>query len=303
VTRRGRTALVAGALVAAALVLYAGAAEAQPGSPVFDGIRHVYQTAAPSYRAKLTPIAQRLFGLLAGLEFAVLGIVCMLRRDSLDEIAGKFLLKFTLLAFLLSFITAYTAWVPVIFTGWVAAGEHAIGGMVANPSEIVGIGQALAMGVLSSLSMTEALKDPAMAVFAALAAAVLGVAYIAIAAQLTLVLIEAAVVIGAGGIAFLGFLGSRWTAGIAEGLLTYTFALGIRAFLLLLIVGLGADVARSWIPLVETPDLAAPASPMFQVLFGSVTFALVSIRIPNVAAARLTAHQSFGIVNALRALG
>jgi type IV secretion system protein TrbL len=304
---RSRTALVVGVGALAALALGAVVADAQPPgpgapSPVLDGIRNVYQGAAPAYRAKLTPIAQRTFGLLAAIEFAVSGIVYMLRRDSLDEIAGKFLLKFTVTAVLLSLLTAFTVWVPPIFAGWVAAGEHAIGGGAANPSDIVDIGQALAMGVLHSLSMTVALKDPAMAVFAAIAALVLCGAYIIVAAQLTLVLVEVAVVISAGGIAFLGFLGSRWTAGIAEGLLAYAFALGIRAFLLLLIVGLGADLARSWVPLIATADLAGPASPLFQVLFGSVTFALVSIRIPNVAAARLTAQQSFGIANALRAL-
>lgn len=298
------TRVVVGALAVGALAFALGAAfaEAQPASPVLDGIRHVYQTAAPTYRARLTPIAQRTFGLLAGLEFAASGIVYMLRRDSLDDIAGKFLLKFTVIAILLSLITAFTVWVPPIFSGWVAAGERAVGGGAANPSEIVDIGQALAMGVLGSLSMTVALKDPAMAVFAAVAAVVLCGAYIAVAAQLTLVLVEVAVVISAGGVAFLGFLGSRWTAGIAEGLLGYAFGLGIRAFLLLLIVGLGADLARSWIPMIQTSDLAGPASPLFQVLFGSVTFALISIRIPNVAAARLTSQQSFGIANALRAL-
>jgi hypothetical protein len=51
---------------------------------------------------------------LAGIEFAVSGLVWSLKRESLDELAAKFLIKFTVIAFLLSLITSFDMWFPAI---------------------------------------------------------------------------------------------------------------------------------------------------------------------------------------------
>ena len=76
--------------------------------PVLDGIANQYRDASRLWRPRLIPVAQRLFMLLAGIEFTVSGAIWALRRDSLDDIAAKFLLKFTLVAFLLALITSFT---------------------------------------------------------------------------------------------------------------------------------------------------------------------------------------------------
>ena len=75
-------------------------------APVLDGIRQTYQAAARGWLPRLVPVAQRLFVLLAALEFAVSGAVWALRRESLDEVAGKFLLQLTLMGLLLVLITS-----------------------------------------------------------------------------------------------------------------------------------------------------------------------------------------------------
>ena len=96
--------------VLAALALCAVPLVAQTqaqNAPILDGIRNSYHDAARSWLARLVPVAQRLFVLLAGIEFAVSGAVWALRRESLDDVAAKFLLKFTLIAFLLALITSF----------------------------------------------------------------------------------------------------------------------------------------------------------------------------------------------------
>src|SRR2546426_12357578 len=87
-------------------------------------------------------------------------------------------------------------------------------------------------------------KTPAMAVFAALAALIIALAYVVIAAQLALVLIESYIVLG-GGVLFLGFAAFRGTAAFADNLIAYTFGVGVKVFLLYLIVGLGSQIAKS----------------------------------------------------------
>ena len=274
-----------------------------PQQPVLDGIADQYRDASRLWRPRLVPIAQQLFMLLASIEFVVSGIIWTLRKDSLDDIAAKFLLKFTLVAFLLALITSFTFWIPPIVNGFAAAGERAIGaGGTVSPSGIIDIGRETSLSILAALDVGVMLTNPAMAIYGAFAALIVALAYTAIAAMLVLVLVESYVVLG-GGVLFLGFAAFRGTAGFAENLIAYTFGVGIKIFLLYLIVGLGSQIARGWIPLIQSSTFFGPASPLFQVVGGAVIFAVLAIRVPNAVASRLSGGSSFGIANALRATG
>lgn len=278
-------------------------AQSSAQQPVLDGIANQYRDASRLWRPRLIPISQQLFMLLASIEFAVSGMIWALRRDSLDDIAAKFLLKFTLVAFLLTLITGFTYWIPPIVNGFAAAGERAIGSTgTVSPSGIIDIGRETSFSILQALDVGVMLRDPAMAVYGAIAAMVVALAYTAIAAQLVLVLVESYVVLG-GGVLFLGFAAFRGTAAFAENLIAYTFGVGIKVFLLYLIVGLGSQIARGWIPLIQSSSFFGPASPLLQVVGGAVIFAVLSIRVPNAVASRLAGGSSFGIANALRAVG
>jgi type IV secretion system protein TrbL len=278
-------------------------AQAPGQQQVLDGIATQYRNAARAWRPRLVPIAQQLFMVLASLEFAVSGAIWTLRRDALDDIAAKFLLKFTLVAFLLALITGFSYWIPPIVNGFAVAGERAIGSSATvSPSGIIDIGRETALTVLNTLDLGVMLKNPAMAVFGALAALTIALAYVVIAAQLVLVLIESYVVLG-GGVLFLGFAAFRGTAAFAEHLIAYTFGIGIKIFLLYLIVGLGSQIAKSWIPLIQSSSFFGPSSPLLEVVGGAVIFALLAVHIPGVVARRLSGHASFGLAQALRALG
>src|SRR5918999_3797762 len=122
-------------------------------------------------------------------------------------------------------------------------------------------------------------------------------AYTAIAAMLVLVLVESYVVLGGG---VLGFSAFRGTAAFAENLIAYTFGVGIKIFMLYLIVSLGSQTARGWIPLIQSSTFFGPASSPFQVVGGAVIFAVLAIRVPNAVASRHSGGSSFGIANALR---
>src|SRR5213594_2302048 len=292
--------LVAGVLV----VLVAAPAVAQSATqqPVLDGIANQYRDGSRLWRPRLIPLAQRLFMLLAGIEFAVSGAVWALRRDSLDDVAAKFLLKFTLVAFLLALISSFQYWIPPIVNGFAAAGERAIGqSATVSPSDIIDIGRENAMTVLSTLRIGVILQDPAMAIYAALSAFLLALCFMVVAAQLTLVIIESYIVLG-GGVLFLGFAAFRGTASFAENLIAYAFHVGIKIFFLYLVVGIGTELARSWPALIRSSELFGSASPFFQVVGGALIFAILTIAVPNVVAARLAGRPSVGIAQALRAL-
>src|SRR5207245_7875583 len=198
--------------------------------PVRHGIPAQYRDAARLWRPRLLPVAQQLFMVLSGPEFVVSGAIWALRRDSLDDIAAKFLLKFTLVAFLLAFITSFTTWIPPIVNGFAAAGERAIGSSVTvSPSGIIDIGRQTALTVLNTLDVGVMLRNPAMALFGALAALLIAIAYIVIAAELVLALIESYLVLG-GGVLFLGFAAFRGTAAFDHNLIGYLCGLGVAVY-------------------------------------------------------------------------
>ena len=114
-------------VAAVAVVGAATIAAAQQGSAsgsYLNGIGDAYRLAAGGWRARLVPIAQETFMLLAALEFCVSGLVWALRRDALDDLAAKFLLKFTLISFLLTLITSFN----ILVSGdpqWIRGGRRA----------------------------------------------------------------------------------------------------------------------------------------------------------------------------------
>jgi type IV secretion system protein TrbL len=304
VRRAARAAMAVGAGVALG-GLVAGIAAAQsatPGGPYLDGIRDAYRLAAGGWRARLVPIAQRTFMLLAAIEFAVSGVVWALKRDALDDLAAKFLLKFALIAFLLTLITSFGLWFPAILNGFAAAGEDVIGRGTMSPDTIIAIGGSLAYAILHAISLTVVAHDVLISAFALVCALAVAGSYIAIAIQLLVVMIESYVVVLGGGVLFLGFAASRWTAAFAEHVIAYAFFLGARIFLLYLIVGVGMDVTQNFVGVIAGSSLFAEPSPLLQVTGGALAFAYIATRVPYDVAWKLTGRHSLGLAHALRAL-
>ncbi len=72
--------------------------------------------------------------------------------------------------------------------------------------------------------------------------------------------------------------------------------------MLYLIVGLGSQIAASWIPLIQSATFFGPSSPLFEIVGGALIFVVMAVRVPHSVAHRLSGSASLGIANALRAL-
>jgi len=296
--------VIAGALALVALMVATGVAIGQgtTSGPYVDGISAAYRSAAGGWRAQLIPLAQRTFMLLAAIEFCVSGLVWAVKRDALDDLAAKFLLKFTLIAFLLTLITSFDVWFPAILNGFAAAGEQVIGRGTMSPDTIIGVGGSLAYSILKGISLTVLAHDVLIGAFGLVCALAVAGAYIVIAIQVLVVMIESYVVVLGGGVLFLGFAASRWTAAMAEHVIGYALFLGARIFLLYLLVGVGMDVTQRFVQVIATASIFAEPSPLLQVTGGALAFAYVVARVPYDVAWKLTGNQSLGLAQALRAL-
>jgi type IV secretion system protein TrbL len=282
------------------LVAAAAAAGAQTG--VMDGVQQSYQLASHTWSARLIPIAQRTLPLIAAIEVFVSALIYGFRRDALDDIAARFVLKFMLLGVVLAAVTYSGTWLPVILNGFAAAGERATGqtGTV-NPGDVIDIGVQVAGSMLAIFDGWGIIQHPVIAIYSAICGDLVLLCYAFVAAQLLLVVVEGYFAVGMGAL-ILVFAAFRGTAGYAEGFLNYIVHLGIKIFLMYLVVGIGADVSRSWVPLLTPDHNFGAGSPIWQVFGGVLVFAIMTYRIPNTVASRITSSWSFGLSAALRAL-
>ena len=106
-------------------------------------------------------------------------------------------------------------------------------------------------------------------------------AFAIIAGQLLITLIESYIVIGAG-VFMLGFTGSRWTLVFGEKYVGYAVSVGIKLFMLELIVGLGFDLGQQWGSLFANG--IAPPETYIEVVGAALVFGFLAWQIPSLAA-------------------
>lgn len=266
---------------------------------VLNQAQDFYRTTAQAWLGPMEAIARRLFVALAGIEVSVSAIFYTLRRDSLDELAAKFLVKFILLSFILLLITSAGVWLRPIVNGLASAGQSA--GVIpppATPSEVVDMGTYIAFSIISTDGVPITPSAFAGLFFALLARVVVYACFVAVAVMLVLAWVEAYVGL-AGGVLFLGLGGFRATAQYAENYLNYLVWLGIRLFALYLLLTIGTTIVNNFIP----PTMkAVDGRTQGAVAAVCVIFAVLTVRIPGNMAGRIASGGSFGLAHALRNL-
>jgi type IV secretion system protein TrbL len=301
--RRRAAGLIVLAGIAAAVLLPEVAAAQGPPSPdnILDGVVRGYTDASNGWLERIFPLAQRLFALLATLEFAISGLFWAVGREGLDAIAAALLRKFMLLSFLFALLWEFPLWLPYVARGFEAAGQTASGTGTVNPSAVFDYGLTIASHILQAIGEAGILTDFSGTLLGEMIVLVILLAYSLIAVQLCLTLCEVAFVL-TGGVLFLGFAGFRGTAPFAEGYLLFVFQIGIKLYLLYLLVGVGTNLSRQWADidfrLIQTPQ-APSFAPQLAVMTGALVLCLLVWRTGGIAN-KLAHVASFRLGEALR---
>lgn len=268
------------------------------GQEVAEDITESFRTAAGEWTGRLKPIAQRTFAILAALEFAVSAVVWGFKRESFDEAVGQFFIKCTLLSFLFMCLISFDSWIPAIVNSFIAAGQTAAGTDALDPNRVIELGLELYGKMMESVYGMGMLTSPAPSFAAVIGGFVILIAFAIIAAQLVILLIESYIAVTAG-VFFLGFAAFRGTASFSDRYLVWAVSVGVRLFLIYLVVGIGVSVAEEWATYIETVG-AINYGASFRVVIGAVVFALVAVIIPNRTSRYLMDGVSFGLSDALK---
>jgi type IV secretion system protein TrbL len=286
-------------LVAGCVLLAVASAPSPAVAQVLDKTQDAYRLTVSTWLGPISAIARRLFVVLAAIEVSVSGTLYALRRDSLDEMAAKFLLKFIVLSVVLMLITSAGYWLKPIVNGLATAGQVGGGGVSQiGPSGIVDLGLRIAWGMIDTRGLPMSFSSLETALYALTSRLVITFSFVAVAVMVILTWVEAYVAL-AGGVLFLGFGGMRATAQFAENYLGFLFYIGARLFTLYLLLGIGITIIQNQI--ASMPPAMTP-SQMGELLAMSVIFAAITLRVPTSLASRVAGTGSFGIAAALRSL-
>jgi len=263
-------------------------AVSQAATGLLDNIAAGYKNASSGWYGILFPYAQRLFWLLATIEFGWSSIVWIMGRDEMGSLMAKFIKKIISIGFFYAILLNSNTWIPAIINSFVTAGQQAAQINSISPSQVLDTALTTAGIFFKSYSVKGLLSNIPASLLAVFVSIMIVCSYAVIAAQLLIALIESYIAISAG-VLFLGFGGSRWTIEFTQKQISFAFATGVKLFMLYLIIGVGQVQAVNWNATLQTVDLGSGEgiNTIFAILGGTLIYMFLAWSVPSLAAAML----------------
>jgi type IV secretion system protein TrbL len=255
-----------------------------------------YQAVSTAWFSALGPIAHRIFWIFVAIQLTWSAIWWLLDREDGVGVLASLLRQVVAIGFFYTLLLNGGTWIPAVIQSFSQAGATAAGITNLSPSGVFDQGLALANRILNSTADLGLLDSFFASLVAGITALVVVIAFAVIAAQLLVVLVESYIVIGAG-ILFLGFAGSRWTKFFTERYLSYVASVGVKLFVLYLIMGVGMGIAARWMPLLERGGFSP--IPFFHVMGDSLVFVFLTWHIPSVAGSMMAGAVSLSLSDAV----
>lgn len=240
------------ALAVPVMLVLSGTAHA---AGILDSVTNNFRSLEPVWFNRLYGDARDLFSILIVIEIVWFGLTSALAGRGFEEIVPGFVKKVMTIGFFYAILINAGAWTTDIMNSFEQAGSAAGGISALSPSTIVSYGMADALRILTGGQATLAHSSGGwftflnigsdigrMAAFfvelveRVILAAMIFVAFFVIALDMLILLIESYLILGAG-VLFLGFGGSRWTARYVNSYFNYAISVGVKLFVIYLIVG------------------------------------------------------------------
>jgi len=311
---RHRSLLILSALAIATGVLAYGQNTTPQSGP--SDLLDVYKNATTTWVSTAFGYANKLFGLLAFIDFTWAMIVLFLEGHEMQGWIAGFLKKFMTISFFYALLINQSTWFPAIINSFVQIGQQA-GGVSGylNPSDILWTGVQISGAILAAClpsaatgataggilgviipgagaALTAASLIPALvALFCAL---LIFLAYVVITLTFIMATVESYVVMSAG-LIFLGFGASRWTVPYTERYISLVVSTGVRLMVLYMIVGLGQTLSNTWVQEAsQIPLSTAGLQSLFGLLASVIVFMALAWQVPKLAGSILQGSLQMG---------
>ena len=265
-------------------------------STILNDIVRDYEAISTAWFSALGPIANKIFWILVAIQLTWSAIWWVIDREDGLAVVSSLLRQVVAIGFFYALLLNGGTWVPAVIQSFSQAGATAAGLSNLSPTGVFDQGLALANKILNATADLGLLDGFFASLIAGITALVVVIAFAVIAAQLLVALVESFIVIGAG-VLFLGFAGSRWTKFFTERYLSYIASVGVKLFVLYLIMGVGMGIAGRWMPVLERGGFSP--IPFFYVMGGSLVFVFLTWHIPSVAGSMMAGAVSLSLADAV----
>jgi type IV secretion system protein TrbL len=266
-----------------------------PSSDILTTITQQYSNATVGWYSYLFPIASHLFAMLAIIELAWSGLWWMVEKSEMTSLWAELLKKIVVIGFFYFIMLNAQTWLPAIIRSFMMIGAGASHLSALDPSSLLSQGISIASTVFIPLEKAGLLNtNLGEWIVAGISSLIILISFAVIAGLLVVTLVESYMVVGAG-VLMLGFSSSRWTMQYSINYLTYAISVGVKLFVLYLVVGVGSTIAATWGDLILTEGFKN-LSPYFEVLGSSIVFAFIAFSIPAKASSLVSgsSHSSVG---------
>lgn len=277
-----------------------------------DSILTTFSNASSGWASKSIQYGEDIFGLLAAIEFAWTWVLYVLEKGGGEDDPIPILIrKIMSIGFFYWILISGPTLLGKLIDGFVYLGNN-IGGLGANTTTVsIGgastqildpgwifnqglvIATALDNAAMKQTSMWHPLTSMLICIVVGLSMLIVIAAFAMIAAQLLITLIEAFIVVGAG-LVFLGFGGSRWTLPFMEKYVGYSISIGIKLFMLYLIVAFGSTLSQEWVTTANA--VGSNLESYFGVALDAVIYLFIAWKVPDFASSLMngTPQASLG---------
>lgn len=261
------------------------AAELDRPAAQFDGLMDLIQSRAGNWDQTLRRYAERMFWILAAIQFVWTFFPMLFRQSDLGELFGELIRFVLVIGFFYALLQFSAEWADTLIQSFrkAAADAAMLGGQELRPSGVFKQGADLTWKVMNVHTI-----NPLLAVAVSLAAILILLSFTFIAAFMALTLIESYVVINAS-VLFMGFGGSQWTREYAIAIIRYAVAVGAKLFTLTLIVSLITDSAKDWADAYESSSAS-----MWTMVGLAFTCAYLAKTIPELIAGMISGTSMGG---------
>src|SRR5262249_45143156 len=252
----------------------------------FRAVRMTWLTTAATY-------ANRLFGILALIEFAWTAAILVLERTDLQGWTAALIRKMMFIGMFFALLNFGADWIPRIINSFQTIGQNASGLPSLAPTDVLAKGLNITGYLLGGAASSGWLGNFGTALSLVFAALLAFLAFLGLTVQLVVTLGESYLVVGAGFI-FLGFGGSRWTAPYVERYISLAVSTGVKVMVLYLLLGVGLTFTNGWVTAATAiPGSAAPAVDAFDIAASAVLLLMICWNVPKFTAGILGGTPAF----------
>jgi type IV secretion system protein TrbL len=330
---------------------FGGGNGACPSGGILDTLVTPYCRATSGWLTNGLNYAQRFFELLVGIELAWGAILWVFQKEQMGELLASFIVKLMGMWFFFILIINMQTWLPAVLESFAGLGQIVTGVTInTGPTGQLDPDNALQTGInicnaiftylpqpnwdtntgffLSNLG--QMIKDDlticfcllVVIILAAIVCFVVFIAFLMIAGQLIMTLVELYIMIAAGAV-MLGFSGSRWTMSFAEKYIGYSLSIGMKLFVTYIILALGLSLfpqssvncgagnapalcgylinIQNQTNLSDITSLGSLVVWDLEIAASAVIFMMLAMRLPGLAASMMNGSPSLTLSSAISA--